>query len=58
VVFTPVPGTNPEDVEVRATERAAEQERRTKEVMVRNAVLRETHRPSLIERALRRLRGR
>lgn len=57
-MFTPGPGTNPADVEVRGTERAAEQERRTREEMARNAVLRETHRPSLIDPALRRLRGR
>lgn len=57
-MFTPVPGTNPADVEVRATERAAEQERRAQEEMARNAIRRETRGPSLIDRVLRRLRRR
>jgi hypothetical protein len=57
-MFTPVPGSNPDDVVVRATERAAEQERRTQEEMARNAIRRETRGPSLIQRVLGRLRRR
>jgi hypothetical protein len=58
--MTLVPGNNPFDVQVRAEERAAEEDRRAREAAARGAMSRRpvNERVSLVERVRRLLRRR